>query len=102
MFSFFRKKPASAPTAEPTRESSGLIGTAVGQAIEIPVAPAPAAGERKRWMARLAQGLRKTGSALGEVFSGAQIDDAFYDELETALLMADTGVKATQQLVDEV
>ncbi|HUR88828.1 MAG TPA: signal recognition particle-docking protein FtsY [Ramlibacter sp.] len=109
MFSFFRKKPPSStaapvPAAAPAPAapaSGGLIGTAVVQAIEIPVAPA-VAPERKSWMERLTHGLRKTGSALGEVFSGAQIDDAFYEELETALLMADTGVKATQHLVDEV
>ena len=29
------------------------------------------------------------------MFTGAQIDDALYEELEDALLMADTGVKAT-------
>ena len=36
------------------------------------------------------------------MFTGAQIDDHLYDELEAALLMADTGVKATQYLLDEV
>jgi fused signal recognition particle receptor len=111
MFSFFRKKPAAtpppasapaaAPVAAPAPSSSGgLIGTAVVQAIEVPVAPA--APERKSWMDKLTQGLRKTGSALSEVFTGGQIDDAFYEELETALLMADTGVKATQHLISEV
>ena len=109
MFSFFRKKPAATPAPAPAAtaapaaapsSSGGLIGTAVGQALEVPVAPV--APERKGWMDRLTQGLRKTGSALTEVFSGAQIDDAFYEELETALLMADTGVKATQHLIGEV
>jgi fused signal recognition particle receptor len=105
MFSFFRKKPvappppAPAPAAAPS-SSGSLIGTAVGQAIEVPVTPV--APERQGWMDKLTLGLRKTGSALTEVFSGAQIDDAFYEELETALLMADTGVKATQHLIGEV
>jgi fused signal recognition particle receptor len=53
-------------------------------------------------MDRLSAGLRKTGSAITEVFGAAQIDDAFYEELETALLMADTGVKATEHLIAEV
>jgi fused signal recognition particle receptor len=111
MFSFFRKKPAATPSPAtapkvtaaptPTPASGGLIGTAVVQAIEIPAA-APVAPERKKWLDRLTSGLRKTGSTISEVFTGAQIDDHFYEELETALLMADTGVKATQALIDDV
>jgi fused signal recognition particle receptor len=113
MFSFFRKKPAAtaAPAAAPTiapvatpepppSSSGSLIGSAVVQAIEIPV-PA-VAPERKSWLEKLSTGLRKTGSAISEVFTGAQIDDNFYEELETALLMADTGVKATEHLIAEV
>jgi fused signal recognition particle receptor len=102
MFSFFRKKPAATPAPAAAPSSSGsLIGSAVVQAIEIPVAPV-VPQERKSWMEKLSTGLRKTGSAISEVFTGAQIDDNFYEELETALLMADTGVKATQHLIDDV
>jgi fused signal recognition particle receptor len=63
----------------------------------VPVAP-----ERQRWVDKLSAGLRKTGSSISMVFTGAQIDDHLYEELESALLMADTGVKATQHLLDEV
>jgi fused signal recognition particle receptor len=51
---------------------------------------------------KLTSGLRKTGSSISQVFTGAQIDDQLYEDLESALLMADTGVKATQFLLDEV
>ena len=44
-------------------------------------------------------GLRKTGASITTVFTGTRIDDALYEELETALLMADTGVKATEHLL---
>lgn len=64
-----------------------------------PVAPAP---ERKGWLDRLKAGLRKTGSSIATVFTGTQIDDALYEELEEALLMADTGVKATQHLLTDL
>jgi fused signal recognition particle receptor len=124
MFSFFRKKPAATPaptpapapapsigpapaaspapsTAPAPTQAGSLIGTAVVQAIEIPVVPA-VAPERQGWVNRLTAGLRKTGSSISQVFTGGQIDEAFYEELETALLMADTGVKATQYLLDEV
>jgi fused signal recognition particle receptor len=36
------------------------------------------------------------------VFTGTQIDDVLYEELETALLMADTGVQATEYLLADL
>ena len=36
------------------------------------------------------------------MFTGTQIDDALYEELESALLMADTGVKATTHLLSDL
>jgi fused signal recognition particle receptor len=115
MFSFFRKKPAAtpAPAASPAPQpsspsaapaplpSGGLIGSALVQAMEIPVA-APVAPERQRWLDKLTSGLRKTGSSISQVFTGGQIDDQLYEDLESALLMADTGVKATGHLLAEV
>jgi fused signal recognition particle receptor len=67
-----------------------------------PQAPAQVAAQRRGWMERLRAGLRKTGSSIAQVFTGAQIDDALYEELESALLMADAGVKATQFLLDDL
>jgi fused signal recognition particle receptor len=46
--------------------------------------------------------LRKTGQSLASVFSRTTIDDALYEELEEALLMADTGVKATAHLLEDL
>jgi fused signal recognition particle receptor len=82
MFSFFKKKPGGEPAAV---------------AVAAPLAPAVAA--RKPWLERLHAGLRKTGSSLTRVFTGTRIDDALYEELEAALLMADAGVKATEYLL---
>jgi fused signal recognition particle receptor len=112
MFSFFKKKPKPAavpapastpipPASAPAAQGGGLIGSALVQAIEIPV-PAPVAPERQRWLDKLSAGLRKTGSSISQVFTGGQVDEQLYEELESALLMADTGVKATQHLLDEV
>ncbi|MEJ5989823.1 signal recognition particle-docking protein FtsY [Ramlibacter sp. PS3R-8] len=94
--------PAPAPAASPAPPArGGLIGSALVAPLEIPTAPA-IPPERQGWMDRLSAGLRKTGSSISQVFTGAQIDDALYDELETALLLADTGVGATEYLLDEV
>ena len=85
MFRFF-KKPAA---AEP----------AVAQEIISAAQPAQA---RTPWLARLRAGLRKTSSAMSQVFTGTRIDDALYEELEAALLMADAGSKATAFLLDDL
>ena len=57
---------------------------------------------RKSWLEKLKTGLRKTGASIATVFTGTQIDDALYEDLETALLMADTGVKATEHLLQDL
>ena len=67
-----------------------------------PAAPASVDAERRPWLERLRGGLRKTGSSIAQVFTGAQIDDALYEELESALLMADAGPKATEFLLDDL
>ena len=71
-----------------------------------PVVPAPVAAPaepaRQGWIDKLKTGLRKTGTGIQAVFVNAQIDEELYEELETALLMADTGVKATEYLLDDL
>jgi fused signal recognition particle receptor len=103
MFSFFKKKsppPATAAPAPSPETSPAAPAPTVSQAQE-PVGNA-GAGKRASWMERLKAGLRKTGSSIAGVFTGTTVDDALYEELESALLMADTGVKATQFLLDDL
>ncbi len=62
---------------------------------------APVDEEKKRsWITRLKVGLAKTSTNLTTLFVGAKIGDELYEELESALLMADAGVSATQFLLD--
>ena len=79
----------------------GLIGSALVTPMDIPVL-APVAPERQGWLDKLSSGLRKTSTNIAQVFAGAQIDDQLYEELESALLLADTGVKATEFLLADV
>jgi len=65
-------------------------------------APEAVAPERARWFSKLKSGLRKTGNSIAATFVNAQIDEALYEELEGALLMADTGVKATEYLLEDL
>jgi fused signal recognition particle receptor len=62
---------------------------------------APAA-PRQGWLDRLKSGLRRTGSGIATVFTGTRIDEDLYEELEAALLMADSGVSATQHLLNDL
>ena len=60
-----------------------------------------------RWLDRLKQGLEKTRKLLGTDVThlfrpGRALDEALYEELETALLTADVGVGATTALLEGV
>jgi fused signal recognition particle receptor len=94
MFSFFKKKnPATPQDLAPEALANPAPASTPGQ---------EAAPARSNWLARLSSGLRRTGNQIAQVFTGTQIDDDLYEELETALLMADAGVKATQHLLQDL
>ncbi len=106
MFSFLRRKlfsspapaPAPAPTDTPTPVATAAPPVPV-PAVAVVATPAPT---RTSWLHKLKSGLARTGSSIAQVFTGTKIDDALYEELEAALLMADAGVSATQHLLDDL
>ncbi len=55
---------------------------------------------------RIAEGLKKTKTALSkkfyQAFTGAKLDEDFYEELENALLSADVGAVATEDIIDQL
>lgn len=85
--------PAPAPAPAPVEPPAPL---------PVPAAETAMPAERKGWFDKLKTGLRKTGTGIQAVFVNAQIDEALYEELESALLMADAGVKATEFLLDDL
>ena len=87
MFSFFSKKPAA----------------------KTPAVSNPALADEKPtgWLSRLKAGLAKTRAVLStdvtDLFSRyPKIDDALYEELETTLVSADVGIRATTQLIGDL
>lgn len=55
------------------------------------------------YFARLKQGLAKTGAGFSNLFLGKKtIDDELLEDLETALLTADVGIEATQEILDDI
>lgn len=64
-------------------------------------------GEKKGFFSRLAEGLAKTRnsivSGIESIFSGGgSIDEDFYEELEEILIMADIGINATSNIVENL
>ena len=57
------------------------------------------------FFSKLKEGLKKTKDNIGKkifaAFSGRALDDDFYEELEEAMLTADMGVTATEQILNE-
>jgi fused signal recognition particle receptor len=100
MFSFFKKKPV--PVDVPASPPSPATPAAPVPLAPVAAPQAAAEPERRSWVDKLRGGLRKTGSSIAQVFTGTQIDEALYEELESALLMADAGVKATEFLLDDL
>ncbi|MFM0375965.1 signal recognition particle-docking protein FtsY (plasmid) [Paraburkholderia strydomiana] len=88
--------PAAAPEPQPQPdfEESTL------ETVEIVPPPLQDATAKRSWLTRLKTGLSKTSSSLTGIFVGTKIDEDLYEELETALLMSDAGVDATEFLLE--
>ncbi|MFM0646330.1 signal recognition particle-docking protein FtsY [Paraburkholderia bryophila] len=103
--------PASAPAPvaapiEPEPEEATLEeeyeSAETPETVEIVPPPEQDAGAKRSWLTRLKTGLSKTSSSLTGIFVNAKIDDDLYEELETALLMSDAGVGATEFLLESL
>lgn len=72
------------------------------ETVEIVPPPAPEPEAKKSWLSRLRSGLSKTSSNIAGIFVATRIDEDLYEELETALLMSDAGVEATEFLLESL
>ncbi|UUM21412.1 signal recognition particle-docking protein FtsY [Mycoavidus sp. SF9855] len=97
MFSFFKnlnKGSTSTPApSEPENKSKAST-----QAKNLP-STEPTANRSTSWVSRLKSGLAKTRNSFTSIFAGAKVDEALFEELEAALLMADTGIEASDFLL---
>ncbi|MFL9965007.1 signal recognition particle-docking protein FtsY [Paraburkholderia sediminicola] len=90
--------PAAPSTLEPQPEPA----ESALETVEIVPPPVQDAGAKRSWLTRLKTGLSKTSSNLTGIFVGTKIDEDLYEELETALLMSDAGVEATEFLLESL
>ena len=110
--------PIAEPSATPTDVDLGAIFTramnaGLSEAAEIPEftefnepetqdRPTMEGESQGGWFARLRKGLSKTGTSLRHVFVGVRVDENLFESLEDALLMADVGVNATNQVMTQL
>jgi fused signal recognition particle receptor len=69
-----------------------------GETVEV----VPAEPERPRFRDRLGRARAALAGAVGSIAGRSRIDDATWDELEEALILADVGVASTQELLDHL
>lgn len=110
MFSFFRKKTDVARTQEDISKpvsSDGTHKTSIHSESSESLAnietssflAKPEEEKKQSWLTRLKAGLARTSANLN-IFGGTKIDEELFEELETALLVSDVGLPATEHLLD--
>jgi fused signal recognition particle receptor len=68
----------------------------------VDTAPVAAEPERPRFRDRLGKARAALAGAMGSIAGRSKIDDATWDELEEALILADVGVASTRDLLDHL
>lgn len=104
------QKPVEAEVPEAPPETSDVVPSASkSQAVEPETqsAPAPADKPKSGFFSRIKQGLSRTSShfneGLGNLILGSKtIDDELLEEIETQLLVADVGLEATEEIIDNL
>lgn len=100
--------PEPLPQPEPEPEPAApVLDEAVqreAEAKDLELAPPSEMAKEARvgWLQRLRAGLRRSGQGIDGAFAGGRVDEAFYEELQDALLMADAGVEATDFLLQDL
>jgi fused signal recognition particle receptor len=102
MFNIFRKKTSepsplrdkdelnSAPSKHPTPQPGTTDSSK------------QATTPRAAWLVKLRSGLKRTGQSFKSVLNLTTIDENLYEELESALLSADTGFSAAQYVLTQL
>ncbi|ETD72373.1 cell division protein FtsY [Pelistega indica] len=72
------------------------------EVIEEVIHSATPVAEKASWLSRLKKGLSRTGSSISAIFVGVKVDENLFEELETALIMSDAGLEATQSLLSKL
>ena len=92
-FARFKRDKTDATAAESSTEL----------AVESAAAESASAAQPRSLRAKMQRALSRTSRGLGDLFLGAKtIDSDLFEDLETLLLMADVGIKATTDIIAEL
>ena len=96
---FSASKPAepAAPAETPAPAPTPALAPAPAPAAQPKPAPA-----KETWFSKLRRGLTKTRVNLYGLFSGGVIDEDFLENLQDALIAADTGLPASEKIIEEL
>ena len=102
---------AEAPVATPTEDGAADAESAkaedaaaegAAEATAEVAEPVEVKQERESFFARLRKTRDNLASGVGALIFGRKIDDDLYEELETALIMADLGNETTQMVIERL
>ncbi len=102
MFSFFRKKtldPTSPKKEDKTHSELNLSRGNNSPDVTQSAEDKENTQSSNQWLAKLRAGLKRTGQGFKHALNLTSIDEQLYEELESALLSADTGFAATQHVL---
>jgi fused signal recognition particle receptor len=85
----------------PDHTAAAKAAAATAPGIDAAEEGEPAAA-RQGWLARLRGGLTRTRTNLSTIFVSVKVDEALYEELETALLASDAGYATTEWLIAQL
>ncbi|GHA79649.1 hypothetical protein GCM10009007_20760 [Formosimonas limnophila] len=96
------EEPSLLNTVEATETPDSVVEGEAENPVQVSTQEATAPTESVGWLVRLRQGLAKTGTGIKHVFIEHKVDEALFEQLEDALLLADVGVNATAQVMEKV
>lgn len=101
---FFKRKKSN---QEPPAGDADIQPVAEPEIPEVTAEPLEQPQEKLGFFARIKRGLSRTSNQLSEGLSSLlmgkkAIDDELLEEIETLLLMADVGVEATSEIIDDL
>ncbi len=98
----FWKRPEPSQDASPSEAAFTVTSKPGVEVGDVDTSTAQGSESRASWLQRLKTGLAKTGSSITGLFVGSKVDETLFEELESALLMADAGVDATDYLIQQL